>query len=107
MKLKFDKSAVQAHICHKAGMILEKFLSEDLYRNSFVFGVEVWTYRYDYHSKVESDNEIICYGQLKVRAKKKYRKFIKEPEHDFLFQARILGKYDIEIQLKPMDKNNI
>ena len=107
MKEKVDKAAVQGKIRHEAGFILDGLIGEELYRHCFISGDEAWTFRYSYVPTATFPDETIYSGYVLAKAKKKYARFIQEPEHRFAFCVRVRGRYDMDVVLNRTDETEI
>jgi hypothetical protein len=101
--LRIDKSAIQRKIRTDLQVILDGFLSEDLYRISFIEGIDVWNFGYKYHSIAEFKDEVIYCGEVCIKVKKKYSECVKEKEFRYTFQSRMKSRYDIELNLTKVE----
>ena len=93
------------HIRSEVGRILDEHLDEELYRHCYISGDEAWTFKYNYASIAEFDDETIYSGHVVAKVKKKYAEFVAEKEHQFSFCARVRGKYELDVVLKRSNEN--
>ena len=105
MAIKIDKIAIQMRIRSKLQITLDDLLGEQLYKHCFITGEDAWNYRYSYCSISQFEDENIYCGRVRVKAKKKYSKILKDSEFLYSFHARMKGRYDIDIKFHHTKEN--